>query len=72
MLETMMQHASTNVWQSRAPCTGPRDEAMRQARTCYDHLAGRLGVAIADALVAKGHVEIEDETGLITEQGARF
>ena len=23
---------------------GPRDEAMRRARTCYDHLAGRLAV----------------------------
>ena len=26
--------------------TGPRDEAMRFARTCYDHLAGRVGVAL--------------------------
>jgi DNA-binding transcriptional ArsR family regulator len=28
-----------------------RNEAMRAARTCYDHLAGRLGVAVADGLV---------------------
>ncbi|MFI6511065.1 ArsR/SmtB family transcription factor [Streptosporangium sp. NPDC050855] len=28
--------------------------AMAQARTCYDHLAGRLGVAITDALTARG------------------
>jgi DNA-binding transcriptional ArsR family regulator len=27
------------------------DEAVRSARTCYDHFAGRLGVALADALV---------------------
>lgn len=27
--------------------TGPRDDALRRARTCWDHLAGRLGVAIA-------------------------
>ena len=27
--------------------TGPRDEAMRFARSCYDHLAGRVGVALA-------------------------
>ena len=33
-----------------------QDEALRFARTCYDHLAGQLGVAIADALVAKGYV----------------
>ena len=30
-----------------------QDDALRLARTCYDHLAGRLGVAIADALVTK-------------------
>lgn len=28
-------------------------EAMRVARTCYDHLAGRLGVQIADSLVER-------------------
>lgn len=27
-------------------------ERLREARTCYDHLAGRLGVRITDALVA--------------------
>lgn len=31
--------------------------AIRQARTCYDHLAGRLGVALTDALVAEGVVD---------------
>jgi DNA-binding transcriptional ArsR family regulator len=30
------------------------DEAMRLARTCYDHLAGQLGVAVHDALVERG------------------
>src|SRR5690242_7968413 len=28
--------------------------ALRQARTCYDHLAGRAGVALLDALLARG------------------
>jgi DNA-binding transcriptional ArsR family regulator len=27
---------------------------LRRARTCYDHLAGGLGVAVADTLVARG------------------
>lgn len=27
------------------------------ARTCYDHLAGQLGVAVAEALVARGTIE---------------
>ncbi|HRD78733.1 MAG TPA: winged helix-turn-helix domain-containing protein [Hyphomicrobiaceae bacterium] len=72
MLEDLMQHASASDWTRRAPRTGPRDEALRRARTCYDHLAGRLGVAIADAVVAGGHVEIDDGAGLITERGRQF
>lgn len=72
MLESLMQHASTRSWAARAPQTGPRNEALRQARTCYDHLAGRLGVAIADALIGHGHVEIDDEAGLVTETGMGF
>ena len=28
--------------------------ALAQARTCYDHLAGRAGVALLDALLARG------------------
>ena len=33
--------------------------AVRRARTCYDHLAGRLGVALFDALVADGVLAAE-------------
>jgi DNA-binding transcriptional ArsR family regulator len=35
---------------------GTRAEALRSARTCYDHLAGRLGVAVFAALLDAGHV----------------
>ncbi|WP_447009429.1 ArsR/SmtB family transcription factor [Saccharothrix hoggarensis] len=30
------------------------DQALRRGRTCYDHLAGRLGVAITDAMTSRG------------------
>jgi DNA-binding transcriptional ArsR family regulator len=36
--------------------TGRGDDALRFARTCYDHLAGRLGVLLADTLVERGLV----------------
>lgn len=47
-----------------------RDEALCFARTCYDHLAGRLGVAIADALVARDHVILDEDGGVVTDAGA--
>ena len=36
--------------------TGPNDDALRQARICYDHLAGEAGVAMLGALTRKGFV----------------
>ena len=36
---------------------GPRDPALRRARVCYDHLAGDLGVAMLEGLVAQGVVD---------------
>lgn len=39
---------------------GPRDEALRMARICYDHLAGTAGVAMHDALIAGGWLAAGD------------
>lgn len=36
------------------PPLTPKARKLREARTCYDHLAGRLGVALADAFEAGG------------------
>jgi DNA-binding transcriptional ArsR family regulator len=49
-----------------------QDEALRFARTCYDHLAGRVAVAIADALAARGFIVLADDGGEVTPSGARF
>ncbi|MFB6888035.1 ArsR/SmtB family transcription factor [Kitasatospora sp. NPDC056327] len=45
-----------------------RRSAEAHARTCYDHLAGRLGVAVSDAVLARGLVSDEDGTAL-TDRG---
>ena len=72
MLESIMEVSAANGAPRRAVVTGPRDKAMRAARTCYDHLAGRLGVALADSLVAHGHIELSPEGGAMTETGHAF
>jgi DNA-binding transcriptional ArsR family regulator len=48
------------------------DAEMRTARTCYDHVAGVLGVGVTDSLVARGCVVIEDDAGEVTEAGIAF
>ena len=52
MLESIMGVAATVGPQRVRP--GPRDKPMRDARVCYDHLAGELAVAMLDGLLAKG------------------
>ena len=51
--------------------TGPRDAALREARICYDHLAGERGVALLDSLRRKKLVEGEQDMNL-TESGRAF
>ena len=58
MMESIMQVASRLEPASKRLVVGPRDAALRAARTCYDHLAGHLGVALADAMVRGGQVEL--------------
>src|SRR4029079_16790943 len=48
------------------------DDTMRQARMCYDHIAGRLGVVLADSLREHGHVEFADDGGGVTPAGEAF
>jgi DNA-binding transcriptional ArsR family regulator len=50
----------------------PLAAQLRDARVCYDHLAGRLGVAIAEAMVRRGYIVLEDEGGHLTDAGMRF
>jgi DNA-binding transcriptional ArsR family regulator len=72
MVEGIMQVASGLGAARRRLVVGPRDAALRAARTCYDHLAGRLGVALADALIEGGHIELATDGGMVTDAGVAF
>jgi DNA-binding transcriptional ArsR family regulator len=48
------------------------DNDMRRARTCYDHLAGQLGVALFDSLVERGFVVMGADAGALTDQAVAF
>ncbi len=49
---------------------GPRDEAMRTARFCYDHFAGRLGVLLTNGLLAQGYLIRQGDDFSVTDSGA--
>ena len=72
MMESIMQVAADLEPDRKRLTVGPRDAALRKARTCYDHFAGQLGVALADALVEQGRIELTGDAGILTEAGVAF
>jgi len=48
------------------------EPALREARMCYDHMAGRLGVAVCDMLLRRQYVVLVDGGGEVTPDGERF
>ena len=68
LVERLAEHAETR------PPTGLRASLrarrLATARTCYDHLAGALGVALRDGMIATGAVDTSSGLAL-TEHGAR-
>ena len=51
---------------------GPRDEAMRHARSCYDHLGGRLAVDLTGRWLAAGLLAWRGGAFQLTRKGRDF
>ncbi|MCC0034185.1 MAG: winged helix-turn-helix transcriptional regulator [Hoeflea sp.] len=67
LLETMMGLAARRgLTRTR---TGPKDPALRKARVCYNHLAGELGVALYDGLLASTLLSETDGEPVLTPAG---
>jgi len=48
------------------------DAALRDARMCYDHLAGKLAVGIADAMIERRFIALDADGGEVTPAGFTF
>ena len=70
MLEGIMVVAGEGPGRYRPRWKG--DDQLRTARTCYDHLAGRLGVAVTDALTRRKQVILVQDGGTVTRAGTKF
>ena len=71
LIETMMTLAGTpSTDQGRA--FGPRDPALREARLCYNHLAGTLGVRLYHSLFARGALTLGPDRLDLTSAGKAF
>ncbi|QED49346.1 ArsR/SmtB family transcription factor [Cytobacillus dafuensis] len=45
---------------------------LREARTCYDHLAGKLGVGLTESMLNTGYLEKEERNFVVTPKGEQF
>jgi DNA-binding transcriptional ArsR family regulator len=67
-IEALMALSTRTSPSKRLP--GPRDERLRHARTCYDHLAGTLGVKLFGYLTAQSWVVSDQRGWAFTADGA--
>lgn len=66
-LEALMKITAQKAPHKRRP--GPRDDAMRRARTCYDHVAGELGVALFQSMQASQWIKGGSKAWTLTPKG---
>ena len=69
-LESLMLLASRTG--HRRVRTGPRDPALREARICYDHLAGTRGVQMLESMLARKHLLRTEGALKLTKAGYCF
>ncbi|MFJ8309260.1 MULTISPECIES: ArsR/SmtB family transcription factor [unclassified Streptomyces] len=68
LVEELASHVTPLAPAPRGLRAASASSAMARGRTCYDHLAGRIGIAITDAMTARGL--LSQDTGFaLTGQG---
>lgn len=70
VMESLLSIAPPAPIQSLRQAT--EDQALRYARTCYDHLAGSLGVRLTQSLVRRGMLTEDDGGFEVTAEGEAF
>lgn len=71
LLEGLAAQAPRRTEIANSLAAASRRDAFARARTCYDHFAGKLGVALADAMTERGFLDWSDGIAL-TPQGAAW
>ncbi|HZQ01996.1 MAG TPA: helix-turn-helix transcriptional regulator [Reyranella sp.] len=56
-VESLMALAGQRATPASKNAAWRRDPDLRFCRTCYDHLAGQVGIAVTDSLTQHGHLE---------------
>ena len=71
LIENLAAMAPPRQTAPRSLAVASRNQALAKARTCYDHLAGALGVRITEAMTQRGLLNLDHGLAL-TDEGARW
>jgi len=72
-MEALMAVAGARAAPASRNAAWRRDPDLRFCRTCYDHLAGQVGIAVTDSLTRAGHIEPKGPRDWkLTESGELF
>ncbi|MFI9049308.1 ArsR/SmtB family transcription factor [Streptomyces sp. NPDC053427] len=71
LLESLVAHLGPPTAPPRGLRAVSASAALARGRTCYDHLAGRLGVAVTDAMTDRGLVD-QDGGFTLTDAGRQW
>ena len=71
LIESLAAMAPERTPAPRSLSAAGRRQALAHSRTCYDHLAGTVGVAITDAMLERRLLDLEHGLGL-TSAGATW
>ena len=72
-IEALMAVAGATAPPASKSAAWRRDPDLRFCRTCYDHLAGQVGMAVTDSLTRGGHLEPQGQRDWqLTQSGELF
>ncbi|MDX6262322.1 MAG: hypothetical protein QOH84_4010 [Kribbellaceae bacterium] len=71
LLESLAALTPRRTEEATSLSAASKRDAFARARTCYDHFAGRLGVALTDAMTERGLVDWSEGV-VLTPEGRRW
>lgn len=71
-IATVIEGIASLIPQNRRKNVIDNNSGVKYCRTCYDHLAGKIGVEITEKLIEHEYIALDNKTFVVTEKGELF
>ena len=72
MADLLEQMDAINLPETAPPARPSPGQGLSYARSCYDHIAGRLGTDLHDSFMERGWIEMQEGVPRLTPTGESF